>query len=39
MMSVEADLERGLTKEVKLMPQPFAGLKIGHRGALDVGRL
>jgi hypothetical protein len=37
-MSTEADLERELTKEVKQMPEPFTGLKIVHRGALDVGR-
>jgi hypothetical protein len=37
-MSAEADLRRGLTKEVEQTPEPFTGLKIGHRGALDVGR-
>jgi hypothetical protein len=37
-MSAKSNLERGLTKEVKQMPEPFTGLKIGHRGSLDVGR-
>jgi hypothetical protein len=35
---METDLERGLTKKVKQMSEPFTGLKIGHMGALDAGR-
>jgi hypothetical protein len=37
-MSAKADLERGLTKEVKQMSEPLTGLKIDHRGSLDVGQ-
>jgi hypothetical protein len=37
-MSAGANLERGLKKEVKQMSEPLTGLKIGHIGALDVGR-
>jgi hypothetical protein len=39
MLSVLADLEMGLTLEVKHAPEPFTGFWIGLRKTLDVGRL